>query len=218
VSSTSRLAAILVLASVAGASAVSFADETPQRLGRTIVRQEDERLQAVLSWQVANERYREDRWLCLDLAVAPKKVPVTLRRGEVTLVLPEGTRVPLATAEQIRASKSRPIWGPPYRSRGGAELRDPLQDTYFRPLGPDKMPVEAPKFFVEGTDGYPEQIEAGPWRPFRGWLYFEPPWGKWPAGQYTLVLGSIGVELPFTLPADDPKRAPSSAPAAAPGL
>ena len=70
VRSTNRVAAVLVLASVASAPAVAFAGETLQRLGRTIVRQEDERLQAVLSWQAANERYREDRWLSLDLAAA----------------------------------------------------------------------------------------------------------------------------------------------------
>jgi hypothetical protein len=42
----------------------------------------------------------------------------------------------------------------------------------------------------------------------RGDLFFESPAGAWKPGRYTLILKNkkMNVELPFTLPADDPKK------------
>lgn len=214
-----RVAAILVLSSVAGAPAVAFAGETPQRLGRTIVGHKGGPLEVFLSWQDANDHFRKEGWLLLDVAVAPKKDAVLLRRADVKLVLPGGTRVSLATAERFYATtESRPERLVP-TTRGGVEYRDPLEGFFRSPAERNGAAHwHSRSFFRRGPDGtIPEEIEAGPWDPFRGWLHFEAPEGGWLEGSYTLVLGSIGVELPFTLPADDPKKASGTARQASPG-
>ncbi len=208
--STRSAVALFVLAIAAGTCPAARASEPLQRLGRTVVRFQDENFQTVLGWQDASRTFRKSRWLSLDLAVAPKKGPVTLRPGDVELVLPEGTRVPLAAAE--RYFKSGEPQGPNFASRSGAEHRDPLEGTYFRPVDMDGRPVIASGFYTRTIGGvFPGEVEAGPWKPLRSLIHFEAPRGKWPEGPCRLVLGSIGVELAFNLPADDPKEGSGTA-------
>lgn len=199
------LAASLVAASLAAAAAAPApAAEGPERVGKTIVRVDRGDVVAVASWQDAADYYGKSRWIALDTVVAPSKGPVPLRRGAIALVLPDGSRVPLATAERYHATAEERKRPPLYRTRGGAEMRDPLEGLYRK--APESTTGVGtawvcPSFWTKGLDGsIPEKIVPEPWKPFRGGLWFEAPKGGWPEGSYVLDVGVPGLELPFTLP------------------
>lgn len=204
------LAPVLVLVLAAAFPSNAAADVQAERGGRTIVRHDDADLRAILNWQDADEWFRKERWLHLELVLAPKKGPVSLRRAEVELLLPGGERVPLATVERYLATKS-PFPRRP-RTRSGMEMRNPLEGAYFQPKGMDGFPTVAPWLYGSGPGGtFPDEVEATPWKPYREPLHFEAPRGSWPEGRYVLVLRAVGVQLPFTLPADDPKAGAKAA-------
>ena len=194
------LAAVL-LAFAAGASAA--AAEGPERVGRTIVRVDRGDAMAVVSWHDMADYCRESRWIYLDTVVAPSKGPIPLRRGAIALVLPDGSRVPLATAERYQATAEERR-RPRHQTRAGAEKRDPLEGLYRKEpqstTGTGRAWV-CPSFWSKGLDGsIPEEISPEAWKPFRGKLWFESPAGAWPDGSYVLDLGVPGLELPFPLP------------------
>lgn len=195
------LAAVFLAAAV---GAPAPAAEGPERVGKTIVRVDRENVRAVASWQDAADYCRKSRWISLDAAVAPSKGSVSLRRGAIALVRPDGTRVPLATAERYHATSAERKRPPLYRTRMGSEMRDPLEGQYLEPSRSTNGVGTAwvcPSFWTKGLDGaYPESIEPEAGRPFRGPLWFESPGGAWPEGSYVLELGVPGLALPFTLP------------------
>lgn len=67
------------------------------------------------------------------------------------------------------------------------------------------VPVLAIALAAVFPTGAAADLEATPWKPYREDLHFEAPRGSWPEGRSVLVLGTAGVQLPFTLPADEPK-------------
>lgn len=193
-------AILLAVATVAPAPAA----EGPERVGKTIVRVDRADAVSIASWQDAAESYRKSRWISLDTVVAPSKGPVPLRRGAIALVLPDGARVPLATAERYHATAGERKRPPRYHTRGGAEMRDPLEGLYRKEPESTTGIATAwvcPSFWRKGLDGaIPDEIAPEPFRPFRGDLWFESPKGAWPEGSYVLDLGVPGLELPFSIP------------------
>lgn len=190
------------LASVVGAPAP--AADGPERVGKTIVRVDRGDAVAIVSWQDLADYHLKSRWISLDTVVAPSKGPVSLRRSAVALVLPDGSRVPLATAERYHATVEERKRPPLYRTRGGAEMRDPLEGLYRKEPESSTGTATAwvcPSFWTKGLDGaIPEEISPEPFKPFRNYLWFEVPGGAWPEGTYVLDLGVPGLALPFTLP------------------
>lgn len=195
------LTAVLLAAAV---GAPAPAAEGPERVGKTIVRVDRGDAVSIVSWHDMAGYYRKSRWIYLDTVVAPSKGQVSLRRGAIALVLPDGSRVPLATAERYHATAEERKRPPLYRTRGGAEMRDPLEGLYRKEPESSSGTATAwvsPSFWTKGLDGaIPEEIAPDAWKPFRGYLWFEPPGGSWPEGSYVLDLGVPGLELPFTLP------------------
>lgn len=193
--------AVVLLAGVVGSP--SPAAEGPERVGKTIVRVDRGDAVSIVSWQDLAEYYRESRWIYLDTVVAPSKGTVPLRRGAIALVLPDGSRVSLATAERYHATAEERKRPPLYRTRGGAEMRDPLEGLYREePESTTGVGTAwvCPSFWTKGLDGaIPDEIAPEAWKPFRGYLWFESP-ASWPEGSYVLDLGVPGLELPFTLP------------------
>ena len=193
--------AIVLIAGVVGAPAP--AADGPEQVGKTIVRVDRGDAVSILSWQDMADYHQKSRWISLDTVVAPSKGPVPLRRGAIALVLPDGARVPLATAERYHATAGERKRPPRYNTRGGAEMRDPLQGLYRK--APESTTGVGtawvcPSFWTKGLDGaIPEEISPEAWKPFRGYLWFESP-ASWPEGSYVLDLGVPGLELPFTLP------------------
>lgn len=175
-----------------------------ERVGRTIVRVDRGDAVSIVSWHDMAGCYRKSRWIYLDVVVEPSKGTVPLRRGAIALVLPDGYRVPLATAERHHATAEERKRPPLYRTRGGAEMRDPLEGLYRKePESTTGIGTAwvCPSFWTKGLDGaIPEEIAPEPFKPFRGYLWFESPKGAWPEGGYVLDLGVPGLELPFTLP------------------
>ena len=175
-----------------------------ERVGRTIVRVDRGDAIGLASWRDAADSYRKSRWIYLDVVVEPSKGPVPLRRGAIALVLPDGSRIPMATAERCNATAAERRRPPRPQTRAGAELRDPLEGLYRREpesaTGTGTAWV-CPSFWAKGLDGaYPEEITPEPWKPFRNSIFFESPTGSWPEGSYVLDLGVPGLELPFSLP------------------
>ena len=106
----------------------------------------------------------------------------------------------------------------PYRER------DRIEEHHFS-FWPESLPARLPNGFRlawarvvdcrslpdthwAGEQIVMEEVSAGPFHLTQGDLFFEAPGGVWKPGRYTLVLKNktMAVELPFTLPADDPRK------------
>ncbi|MFN7987053.1 MAG: hypothetical protein U0529_06240 [Thermoanaerobaculia bacterium] len=196
---TFSLPVAVVLAALAG-SALAAPPESPvRRLGKTVVQHKDANVRAVLSWRYANQTFEKEPWLLLELAFASEGPPVDLNREDVTLLTPSGERIPLPTQRRL-ADGMDVRWV----EQKASVARDPI--TGYFPS--QRLEQRIPFFTYPGGPVVLDEIGGGPTMLTRGDIFFESPAGSWKPGAYTLVLKNkwMSVELPFSLPADDPKK------------
>lgn len=193
---TIALVALLPLA--AGALAAP-AGSPVRRLGKTLVEHQDSAVKAVLSWRTANQTFGKEPWLLLELAFAAEGKPVELHREDVSLLLPSGESLGLPGQKRLSEGFKDVRW---YVQKSMV-ARDPLTGYFPRPTLEQRLPF----FSIPGEAIVQDQIGGGSSVLTRGDLFFEAPAGVWKPGRYALVLKNkwMDVELPFTLPADDPK-------------
>jgi hypothetical protein len=185
-----------------GHYAAAAPPEAPvRRLGKTTVQYRDANVRAVLSWRYANQTFGKDPWLLLELAFASEGAAVNLNREDVTLLTPSGER--LALPAQKRLAEGLDVR---WTLQKASVARDPVAD-YFPS---QRLEQRIPFFTYPGGPVVLDEIGGGPTMLTRGELFFEAPTGTWKPGAYTLVLKNkwMGAELPFSLPADDPKKDP----------
>lgn len=196
-----RWGALLALATVAG-SAVAAPAESPivKRLGKTVVSFQDPTVKAVLSWRYANQTFEKEAWILLELAFVSEGKPLTLNREDVSLLMPSGERLGLPGQKKFVEGIGDPRWV----LQKATVARDPIAD-YFPHA---RLEQRLPFFAIPGEQLVQDEIAAGPTYLIRGDLFFGAPTGVWNPGRYTLVLKNkkMNVELPFTLPADEPKK------------
>ena len=200
-SRTFTLFAAGALAALA-AGALAAPPETPvRRLGKTVVQHRDANVRAVLSWRYANQTFAREPWLLLELAFASEGPPVDLNREDVSLLTPSGEKLPLPSQKRL-AEGTDVRWV----LQKASVARDPVTD-YFTS---QRLEQRIPFFTYPGGPVVLDEIGGGPTMLSRGDVFFESPTGAWKPGAYTLVLKNkkLSVELPFTLPADDPKKEP----------
>ncbi len=193
------LSATAVLAVLAGGALAATETGPVKRLGKTVVQHKDANVRAVLSWRYANQTFGKEPWLLLELAFAAERGPVDLNREDVSLLTPSGEKFPLPGQKRL-AEAIDVRWV----LQKASVARDPITG-YF----PNQRLEQAIPFFTyAGGPVVLDEIGGGPTMLSRGDIFFEAPTGAWKPGRYTLVLKNkkMSVELPFDLPADDPKK------------
>ena len=190
------LFASVAFAMAAGADTVKA---PVKRLGKTVVQHKDSNVKAVLSWRYANQTFEKEPWLLLELAFAAEGGAVDLNREDVSLLTPGGERLPLPG--QRRLSEGLDVR---WVEQKASASRDPI--TGYFPN--QRLEQRIPFFTYPGGPVVQDEIGGGHTMLSRGDLFFESPAGAWKPGRYTLVLKNkeMDVELPFSLPADDPKK------------
>lgn len=193
---------IALFAFVAFATGAVAAPEkaTVKRLGKTVVQHKDETVKAVLSWRYANQTFGTEAWLLLELAFAAERGAVELNREDVSLLTPSGERLALPGQKRLAEGLKDVRWV----EQKASVSRDPITGYFSSQTLEQRIPF----FAIPGEQIVQDEIGGGYTMLSRGDLFFEAPTGAWKPGSYTLVLQNkkMNVELPFTLPADEPKK------------
>jgi hypothetical protein len=168
------------------------------RLGRTVMRWRDDTVQVVVSYKHA-QAHLDRAWILLDtFLTAQGNKPVEIWREDVSLLMPDGTR--LALPSQRRMAEGIPDLR---RMLNEAKVqRDPL-GGYF----PFAIREERLGFFaIPGEDIVFDRVTVNAQTLAWGDLFFESPKKRWEPGIYTLVLENkdVHVRLPLTLGVDGP--------------
>lgn len=196
-----RWIALIATVALAG-GAVAAPAEAPvlKRLGKTVVRHQDATMKAVLSWRYANQTFEKEAWLLLELAFSAEGKPLNLNREDVSLLTPSGERLALPSQKKFAQGVEDPRW----IIQKAVVARDPVADYFAH----QRLEQRLPFFAIPGEQLVLDEISAGPTILTRGDLFFEAPTGVWKPGRYALLLKNkqFEVELPFSLPADEPKK------------
>ncbi len=187
------------VAFTAGAGA-DPANSPVTRLGKTVVQSRNETVQAVLSWRYANQVFEKEPWLLLELAFAAEGKPVDLNREDVSLLTPGGESLPLPGQKRLAEGFKDVRWV----LQKASVSRDPIAGYFSRPTLEQRLPF----FTIPGEHIVQDAVGGGPNLLTIGDLFFEAPAGGWKPGLYTLVLKNrtMNAQLPFFLPADEPKK------------
>ena len=197
---TRRPIALLACVALAGSLSAAPAASPVKRLGKTVVQHKDDRVKAILSWRFANQTFEKEPWLLVELAFASEGGTVELNREDVSLLTPGGERLSLPGQKRLAEGLKDVRW---FLQRSSV-ARDPLTGYFSR----QDLERRLPFFAIPGEQIVQDEIGGGHSMLIRGDLFFEAPAGSWKPGRYTLVLKNktMDVELPFMLPADDPKK------------
>ncbi len=189
-------AAALCLAAPGAADVEAGPNAT--RLGKTVMRWRDETIQVVVGYRHA-QSHLDRKWILLDTYLtAWSGKPVEVWREDISLLMPDGTRLALPT--QRRMAEGIPDLR---RMLNEAKVsRDPL-GGYF----PSAVREERLGFFaIPGENIVFDKVTVNHQTLAWGDLYFESPKARWEPGIYTLVIESrdVHVRLPLTLGVEGP--------------
>ncbi len=186
------MAATLLLSSVASLHA-DLESPNVKKMGRTVSRYRDEVVQVVVGYKHA-QTHLDSRWILLETCIsATGSQPVEIYREDVSLLGPDGTRMPLPSQKKM-------AHGIPDLSRmllQARVIRDPL-DGYF----PGRIKEERLGFFTMPGEGIVfDQVTVDHETLAWGHLFFESPKGRFEPGIYTLVMENkvAHVRLPIAL-------------------
>lgn len=195
-----RWIALFASVAVAGGALAAPAGSPVKRLGKTSVQHHDSNVKVVLSWRYANQTFDKEPWLLLELAFAAEGKPVTVNREDVSLLVPGGERLALPGQKRLVEELPDVRWV----IQRSSVARDPVADYFPRATHEQRLPF----FAIPGEQLVGDEVSGGPNLLTRGDLFFGAPTGRWKPGRYALAVKNkdMDVELPFTLPADDPAR------------
>jgi hypothetical protein len=187
--------AVAALSFVAGsgARAADLASANVKKLGRTVARFRDDTLQVVVGYKHAHV-HLDSQWILLQTCLSSSgSQPVEIFREDVSLILPDGTRVPLPSQKKMAQ-------GLPDLRRmlnQARVIRDPL-GGYF----PGCTREERLGFFaVPGEQIVFDRVTVSHDTLAWGDLFFDSPKGRFEPGIYTLVIENklAHVRLPLAL-------------------
>jgi hypothetical protein len=200
VNPTSRLvsASLVSLCLAAAVSADVDAGPNVKRLGATVMRWKDATLQVVVGYKHA-QLHLDGKWILLDtFLTATGNKPVEIWREDVSLLTPDGTRIPMPSQRHM--------------AQGIPDLRRVLDEAKVQkdPLGgyfPGADREERLGFFaIPGEQIVFDKVTVN-WRTLAfGHIFFPSPKDRWAPGIYTLVIENkdVHVRLPLTLGVDGP--------------
>ena len=185
--------AALLFAFAAGTRAADLDSTTVKKLGRTVARFKDDALQVVVGYKHA-QLHLDRPWILLETCLsASGNQPVEIFREDVSLILPDGTRVPMPSQKKM--------------AQGIPDLRRVLNEARVMrdPLGgyfPGRTREERLGFFaVPGEQIVFDRVTVN--RDTLAWgdIFFESPKGRFAPGIYTLVMENKAahVRLPLAL-------------------
>jgi hypothetical protein len=167
-----------------------------KKMGRTVSRYRDDVVQVVVGYKHAHY-HLDSRWILLETCIsATGGQPVEIYREDVTLLGPDGTRMPMPSQKKM-------AHGIPDLSRmllQARVVRDPL-GGYF----PGRIREERLGFFCVPGEGIVfDQVTVDHDTLAWGHLFFESPNGRFEPGIYTLVMENklAHVRLPLALGID----------------
>ncbi len=176
-------------------SGVSSAVDSPdvRRLGASIAQYRDKAFQMTVSWRYP-QLYPGDRWTFLEAWMMPiSDKGVTINREDVSLYLPDGTEIPLASQSRVNESlpEIRRI------ARIGNEVRDPIAGYSNVRNGTVRIGFQD----IRGRSVAFDECGIPPNWAAVGDLFFENPKGTWEKGIYTLSLKNkeIDVKIPMAI-------------------
>lgn len=190
---TSWVLVALCCVVAAGTRAADLGSTNVKKLGRTVARFKDDALQVVVGYKHA-QLHLDSRWILLETCMsASGNQPVEIFREDVSLILPDGTRVPMPSQKKM--------------AQGLPDLRRVLNEARVMrdPLGgyfPGRTREERLGFFaVPGEQIVFDRVTVN--RDTLAWgdLFFESPKGRFEPGIYTLVMENkvARVRLPLAL-------------------
>ena len=190
---TASLAAAVVLGTAV------LAQDAPeiQQKGKFVAQWKDEKVQLDLGLRFANSQF-PSKWLMIQTGVtATSNKPVRIDREDITLVIPGGDTVNLASQKAL--TEGLPDVRHDYEK--AAIVQDPIEG-YF--VGPSRQ--QRIGFFSPPAQQITyEQVTVDRETLALGYLFFHAPGDKFPPGKYVLQIYNkdVDLRLPFVLPADE---------------
>lgn len=175
-------------------SGLSSAADSPnvKRLGATIAQYKDDVVQLAVSWKYP-QIHPEERWAFFETWIMPVgNAGVTINREDVSLFLPDGTRVNLPSQKKLMEGL------PDIRrvATVGDVSRDPMEGYFIARYGVLRIGFhEIPGTFIT----FDERGIAPHWAAV-GDLYFENPKGKWEKGIYTFSVKNKEIDVKIPMP------------------
>ncbi len=168
------------------------------RLGRTVMRWRDDAVQVVVGYKHAHS-HLDHKWMLLDTYLTARgNKPIEIWREDVSLLMPDGTRLQLPTQHRM--------------AEGLPDLRRVLHEAKVQrdPLGgyfPGAVQEERLGFFaIPGENIVFDKVTVNMQTLAWGKLFFDSPTDRWEPGIYTLVIENrdVHVRLPLALGIDGP--------------
>ena len=175
-------------------SGLSSAVDSPnlKRLGATVAQYKDDAFQLAVSWKYP-QLHPEERWTFFETWMMPVgQQGITINREDVSLFLPDGTRVSLPSQKKLQEGLGdirRVV-------TVGDVSRDPMEG-YFNArnavlrIGFHEVPGTFISFDERGIAPYWAAV---------GDLFFENPKGKWEKGIYTFSVKNKAVDAKVPMP------------------
>jgi len=175
-------------------SGLSSAVDSPnlKRLGATVAQYKDDAFQLAVSWKYP-QLHPEERWTFFETWMMPVgQQGITINREDVSLFLPDGTRVSLPSQKKLQEGLGdirRVV-------TVGDVSRDPMEG-YFNArnavlrIGFHEIPGTFISFDERGIAPYWAAV---------GDLFFENPKGKWEKGIYTFSVKNKAVDAKVPMP------------------
>jgi hypothetical protein len=165
--------------------------QTVKRLGATIARYRDKNIQVAVSWKYP-QLHPDEAWTYFETWIMPLVGSVEVDREDVSLFLPDGTRLNLPSQKKVTEGfpDIRRVVGI------GEVSRDPMEG-YFTSrrslvrIGFQEVPQTFLTYDLRGL---------GPFECAYGDLFFENPKGKWEPGIYTLAIQHTGLDVKIPMP------------------
>jgi len=186
--------AAAILTALAGMATAAPQADNVKNLGKDSAEFKNDRVHAAVDWACLAQHPKE-RWTFLEVWLMPaSRKPIGIRRGDFSLVLPDGSSLVVPGREELTAGLPdirrllTATYVPRERTSGAFWPR-----RYTRKFGFHEESGTLRLAFYSCT--IDDQSAA------YGEIYFENPLGSWPAGTYILEIrnGDIDIAIPFTL-------------------
>ena len=184
--------AVLGVGLLAGGLAVAADEPATRRLGKTVAQYRDDGIQAAVSWKYT-QLHPDEKWTYFELWVMPLSGGgVEIDREDVSLFLPDGTRLPLPS--QKRLAEGLPDIRRVLTS--GDVSRDPMEGYFTSRWVLVRIGFHA----VPGTSLTYDSRGLGAYDCGTGDLFWENPKGRWEPGIYTLAIQHKGLDVKIPMP------------------